>query len=46
MKYVRATVHLPLVIGRDGNGELVWSVDALFAVHKDFRSHTGRILSL
>ena len=40
------SVHLPLIIGWDGSGDLTWSVDASFAVHKDFRSHTGVSLSL
>ena len=46
MKYIRMTIHLPLIIGWDQSGELVWSVDASFAVHKDFRGHTGGCLSL
>ena len=46
IKYIRITIHLPLIIGWDQSGELVWSVDESFAVHKDFRSHTGGFLSL
>jgi len=46
VKYIRMSIHLPLIIGWDQSGELVWSVDASFAVHKDFRSHTGGCLSL
>jgi hypothetical protein len=34
------------VLGWDGTGQLRWSVDASFAVHKDMRSHTGAVLSL
>jgi hypothetical protein len=35
------------VLGWDGTGQLIWSVDASFAVlHKDMRSHTGAVLSL
>jgi len=34
------------VIGWDDTGQLLWSVDALFAVHKDMRSHTGSVLTL
>ena len=30
----------------DGSGQLRWSVDASFAVHKDMRSHTGAVLTM
>ena len=46
VKYICMSIHLPLIIGWDQSGKLVWSVDASFAVHKDFRSHTGGCLSL
>ncbi|MGK3737709.1 MAG: hypothetical protein ACI90V_004556, partial [Bacillariaceae sp.] len=46
IKYLRLTVSIPLVLGWDGTGQLTWSVDASFAVHKDMRSHTGAVLSL
>jgi hypothetical protein len=46
IKYVRLAVFIPLVLGWDGTGQLRWSVDASFAVHKDMRSHTGAVLSL
>jgi hypothetical protein len=39
-------MFIPLVLGWDGTGQLTWSVDASFAVHKDMRSHTGAVLSL
>ena len=46
MKYICVTVHLPLIINWNGSGELVWSVEASFAVRKEFRNHTGGNLSL
>jgi hypothetical protein len=46
VKYLRSTVFIPLVLGWDGTGQLLWSVDASFAIHKDMRSHTGAVLSL
>jgi len=46
IKYLRSTMFIPLVLGWDGTGQLTWSVDASFAVHKDMRSHTGAVLSL
>ena len=44
-RYLCNTVHLPLVIGWDDTGELLWSIDAYFAVHNDMRSHTGTMLT-
>jgi hypothetical protein len=46
IKYLRMTIFIPLVLGWDGTGQLTWSVDASFTVHKDMRSHTGAVLSL
>jgi hypothetical protein len=46
IKYLRLTIFIPLVLGWDGTGQLLWSVDASFAIHKDMRSHTGAVLSL
>ena len=43
---MRATIHLPLIVGLDGSGNLVWSIDASFAIHTDMKSHTGYCLSL
>ena len=37
-------LHLVLKIDEDGVPILKWYVDASFAVHEDFRSHTGGIL--
>jgi hypothetical protein len=46
IKYLRLTISIPLVLGWDGTGQLLWSVDASFAIHKDMRSHTGAVLTL
>ena len=37
---------MPLVLGWDKSGTLLWSVDASFAVHEDTRSHTCALLTL
>lgn len=44
--YLSETIHLPLVIGSDGSGNMTWNVDASYAVHPDCRSHTGASLTL
>ena len=46
VRYIRATIHLPLILGSDGSGNMVWSIDASFAVHMDMKSHTGYCLTL
>ena len=46
VRYVRATIHLPLIVGTDGSGNMVWSIDAFFAVHRDMKSHTGYCMSM
>ena len=43
---MRATIHLPLIVGLDGSGNLVWSIDTSFLVHTDMKSHTGYCLFL
>ena len=37
--YVRATTHLPLIVGSNESGDLMWSIDASFAVHKPEDQH-------
>ena len=44
--YMKETIHLPLVIGADDSGTLTWNIDASFAVHQDYKSHTGACLTL
>ena len=40
ISYLKGTVHLPLVIGPDNSGTLTLNIDASFAVHPDYKSHT------
>ena len=40
------TIYLQLVIGADRSGNLVWNIDAAFAVHPDCKSHTGAVLMM
>ena len=44
VRYVKGSTHTPLVIGYDNTCNLVWSIDASFAVHMDMKSHTGYCL--
>ena len=30
IRYVQSTIHLPLVLGSDGSGNMIWSIDAAF----------------
>ena len=46
VRYVHATIHLPLILGSVGLGNMVWSIDASFAVHMDMKSQTGYCLTL
>ena len=46
VQYVRSTIHLPLVLGSHGSGNMIWSIDTSFAVHMDMKSHTGYCLTL
>ena len=44
--YVRTTIHLPSILGSDGLENMVWSIDASFAVHMDIKGHTKYCLTL
>jgi hypothetical protein len=46
MKYLRGTLHLPLILEADDMSIIKWSVDASFAVHPNMRSHTGGSMTL
>ena len=46
MKYLRGTLHMPLVLEADDMRIVKWSVDASFAVHPDMKSHTGGSMTL
>ena len=42
----KQTAKDKLTLKADGTGELKWYVDASFAVHPDFRSHTGATITM
>ena len=46
VRYVRATIQLPLIVGSDGTGIMAWSIDVSFVVHMNMKSHTGYCLTL
>ena len=46
MNFLRATEDDIAVMSADNSTTVKWHVDASFAVHKDFRSHTGATMSL
>ena len=39
-------MHLPLILGADGRGTIVWNIDALYAVYLDCKSYTGVMCTL
>ena len=41
MQFLKQTVKDKLTLRADGSGHLSWHCDAVFALHDDFRSHTG-----
>jgi hypothetical protein len=44
--YLKSTQEEVLVLEADDSGIITWHVDAAYAVHEDFRSHTGATMSL
>jgi hypothetical protein len=46
MKYLKQTAQDHLTLSSDDTKTVRWYVDAAFAVHPDFRSHTGAVMSL
>ncbi len=46
MKFLKQTVKDILTLKADGLRSLKWHVDASFAVHPDFRSHTGATMTM
>ena len=41
VSYVRNIIHLPLITGSHGWGNMVWSINASFVIHMDMKSTTG-----
>jgi len=46
MKFFKQTSKDLLTLKADGSKRLKWHVDASFAIHNDFRSHTGGTLTM
>jgi Reverse transcriptase (RNA-dependent DNA polymerase)/Zinc knuckle len=46
MRYIRGTEDMVLTLEGDGMNVVKWWADASFAVHADFKSHTGGAMSL
>jgi hypothetical protein len=46
LKYLNATIDLPLTLAADGSGLVQWWIDASFAVHQDMKGHTGGTMTL
>jgi hypothetical protein len=46
MKYLQATIGLPLILAMDKSGKIRWYIDAAFAVHNDMKSHTGAMMTM
>ena len=46
MKFLKQTQSDVLTLRADGSKTLKWHVDAAFAVHPDFRSHTGATMTM
>ena len=46
MKYLQATIDLPLRLTCDGSGVVRWWIDAAYTVHEDMKGHTGATMSL
>jgi Reverse transcriptase (RNA-dependent DNA polymerase)/Zinc knuckle len=46
MRYLRATINMELTLEGDGMNVVKWWADASFAVHPDFKSHTGGAMSM
>ena len=46
MKYIQGTIVQPLVLLIDKSGNIKWYVDAVFAVNKDTRSHSGGLMTI
>jgi hypothetical protein len=46
LRYIRCTIHLPLILRADSLTIVKWWVDASFATHGDCRGHTGETMSM
>ena len=46
LSYLNATMHMPLILKIDDLTVVKTWVDVAFAVHKDYKSHTGNVISM
>ena len=46
INYIQGTIVLPLSLPIKKSGNIKWYVYAVFAVHKDMRSHTGGFMTM
>ena len=46
VKYLIATIDMPLILGANGTGILKWYIDGSFAVHPNMRGHSGGGLTM
>jgi hypothetical protein len=46
MRYLRATLNMPLTLEANDLRMVHWWIDASFAVHPDMKSHTGATMSM
>ena len=46
IRYLRQTLYICLVLGKDDTGIVRWWIDASYAVHPDMHGHTGATMSL
>lgn len=46
IRYLQNIFHLPLLIGWDETGVLMWNVNVAFVVHEDMKNHTRAALTI
>ena len=46
LRYIRVTLHLPLILRADSLNVIKWWVDASFATQPDCKGHTGTKISI
>ena len=46
IRYLRHTLSICLVLGKDDTGVVRWWIDVSYAVHPDMRGHTGATMSM
>ena len=46
IRYLRHTLYMCLVLGRDDSDSVRWWIDASYAVHPNMRGHTGATMSM